>query len=249
MLDIAADHSAVPKVGEARIACENVSVRIPLYTASHLTLTNAALRVGTGGRLACESGRIPEVLALDGVSLDLGPGTRLGLTGHNGAGKTTLLRVMAGILPPTSGTVSTHGRIAVLINPSMGLSPEITGREAIRIQSLIAGASRSEHARALDEIIDFTELGPFVDLPISTYSAGMRTRLAFSTATAYSADIVLIDEGIGAGDAAFRVKAKERLTRWLGAAGIVVLASHSETLINEICDRKLRLDHGRISSP
>jgi len=128
----------------------------------------------------------------------------------------------------------------------MGLSPEITGREAIRIQSLIAGASRSEHARALDEIIDFTELGAFVDLPISTYSAGMRTRLAFATATAYSADIVLIDEGIGAGDAAFRVKAKERLTRWLGAAGIVVLASHSETLINEICDSRLTLDHGRI---
>lgn len=246
MLDYTVIQCSSPRVSEPRIVLDSVSVRIPLYAAPHLTLTNAALRVGTGGRLAFDSGRIPEVLALDNISLDLLPGTRLGLTGHNGAGKSTLLRVIAGILTPTSGAVSVVGRIAVVINPSMGLNPEITGREAVRIQSLIAGATRREHARALEEIADFTELGAFLDLPISTYSTGMRTRLAFATATAYAADIVLIDEGIGTGDADFRVKANQRLKTWLGEAGIVILASHSEALLQENCDRALRLDHGRV---
>jgi ABC-type polysaccharide/polyol phosphate transport system ATPase subunit len=202
--------------------------------------------VGTGGRLAFESGRVPEVLALDDVSLDLGPGMRLGLTGHNGAGKTTLLRVMAGILSPTSGSVQTAGRIAVVINPTMGLNPDITGREAILVQSLIAGASHREHARALDDIASFTELGPFLDLPVGTYSAGMRTRLAFATATAFAADIVLIDEGIGAGDSNFAAKAKQRLDGWLGEAGIVVMASHSEAILRDSCKVRLHLDKGRL---
>ena len=231
---------------QPRLKLDSVSVRIPVYSASYLTLTNATLRVGTGGRLAHHTGRVSHVLALDSITLDLGPGTRLGLTGHNGAGKTTLLRVMAGILRPTSGAVTVSGRIALVINPSMGLNPDITGREAIRIQSLIAGASRKEHALALEEIIDFTQLGAFVDLPISTYSAGMRTRLAFATATAYPADIVLIDEGIGTGDAEFRMRAKQRLQCWLGIAGIVVLASHSEALIEENCDTTIRLERGKI---
>ena len=229
-----------------RILLDRVSVRIPLLSTPHLTLTNATLRVGTGGRLAFESGRVPEVLALDEVSLDLGPGTRLGLIGHNGAGKTTLLRVMAGILSPTSGTAKIDGRVAVVINPAMGLNPQSTGREAIHVQSLIAGASRAECARAIEDIAVFTELGPFIDLPVCTYSSGMRTRLAFATATAYAADIVVIDEGIGAGDRDFATKAKARLKSWLGEAGIVVMASHSETLLKENCDMRLELDKGKI---
>ena len=232
-----------------RVVLDHVSVRIPLFSTPHLTLTNAALRVGTGGRLAIHSGRAPEVLALDDVSLDLAPGTRLGLTGHNGAGKTTLLRVMAGILSPTSGTALINGRTAVVINPSMGLNPDATGREAIFVQSLIAGASRKEYALAVDGIAEFTELGPFLDLPVSTYSTGMRTRLAFATATAYAAEIVLIDEGIGAGDSNFAAKAAERLRAWLGEAGIVVLASHSDALLKANCDQTLRLDKGKLVLP
>jgi ABC-type polysaccharide/polyol phosphate transport system ATPase subunit len=229
-----------------RIVLQNVSVNIPLLSARHLTLTNAALRFGTGGKLAMSSANVPFVMALDDVTMDLKAGTRLGLTGHNGAGKTTLLRVMAGILPPTKGTSKVSGRVALIINPTMGLNPELTGREAIRIMSLIGGASRAEYLRAFTDIADFTELGPFIDLPVSTYSTGMRMRLAFATATAYPAEIILIDEGIGAGDADFAAKAADRLRSWLGAAGIVVIASHSDALLAANCDKLLRLEKGRV---
>ncbi|TIW88845.1 MAG: ATP-binding cassette domain-containing protein, partial [Mesorhizobium sp.] len=141
--------------------------------------------------------------------------TRLGLCGHNGAGKTTLLRVLAGILKPTSGTAAITGDTAVLIKPSMGLSPELTGREFIRLQSLMAGISPREVEQQIDSIIDFSELGDFIDLPVRTYSAGMQTRLSFSAVTAYPTDIVLLDEGLGTGDESFQKKARERMDHWL----------------------------------
>lgn len=234
---------------EPAIRLERVSVRIPLLSTPHRSLTKVALRLGTGGRLAMESGRPPEIVALDEISMEIGPGTRLGLQGHNGSGKTTLLRVIAGILTPTSGEVSVRGRVAAVINPSVGTNPESTGYETILVQSLIAGASRDEHERAIDAIATFTGLGPYLRLPIRTYSAGMRTRLAFAVATAYPADIVLIDEAIGTGDSTFAARAKERLETWLGKAGIVVMASHSEALLKAYCELMMRLEAGKILAP
>ncbi|ESW92239.1 ATP-binding cassette domain-containing protein [Mesorhizobium sp. M1060] len=229
------------------IHLSDVTVRIPVWSApANRSLKQAALRFTTGGRLlAGDSGRF-EVAALDGVSLDLKPGTRLGLSGHNGAGKTTLLRVLAGILKPTSGTAVINGDSAVLITPSMGLSPELTGREFIRLQSLMTGIAPREIERQTESIIEFSELGDFINLPVRTYSSGMQTRLSFSVVTAYPTDIVLLDEGLGTGDASFQKKARERMEHWLNNAAIVVLASHSDALIRSMCSSAVFLEKGRV---
>jgi len=229
------------------IQLTDVTVRIPIWSVpANRSLKQAALRFTTGGRLlAGEAGRF-EVAALDGVSLDLQPGTRLGLCGHNGAGKTTLLRVLGGILKPTSGTAAIEGSTAILIKPSMGLSTELTGREFVRLQSLMAGISPKEVDRQIDSIIDFSELGDFIDLPVRTYSTGMQTRLSFSAVTAYPADIVLLDEGLGTGDESFQRKARDRMDHWLNNAAIIVLASHSDALIRSMCRSAVYLEKGRI---
>lgn len=229
------------------IQLTNVTVRIPIWSApANRSLKQAALRFTTGGRLlAGGSGRF-EVAALDGVSLDLQAGTRLGLCGHNGSGKTTLLRVLAGILKPTTGTALIEGDTAVLIMPSMGLSPELTGREFIRLQSLMTGIAPKDVDRQIDSIIEFSELGDFIDLPVRTYSTGMQTRLSFSVVTAYPTDIVLLDEGLGTGDESFQKKARDRMEHWLNNAAIVVLASHSDALIRSMCNSAVYLEKGRI---
>jgi ABC-type polysaccharide/polyol phosphate transport system ATPase subunit len=234
-------------MSQPSIRLSDVAVRIPIWSApANRSLKQAALRFTTGGRLlAGDSGRF-EVAALDGVSLDLQPGTRLGLCGHNGAGKTTLLRVLAGILKPTSGTATIKGDTAVLIKPSMGLSPELTGREFVRLQSLMAGISPKDVEQKIESIIDFSELGDFIDLPVRTYSAGMQTRLSFSAVTAYPTDIVLLDEGLGTGDESFQKKARDRMDRWLNNAAIIVLASHSDALIRSMCHSAIYLEKGRI---
>ena len=126
------------------------------------------------------------------------------------------------------------------------MNPDSTGREFIRVQSMIDGASSDRIEAALEDIIEFTELGEYIDLPLRTYSAGMQTRLSFAVATAYDADIVLIDEGLGAGDASFQMKAEKRFNEWLGKAGIVVLASHSDALIERFCNRIAILQQGRL---
>lgn len=229
------------------IALHDVVLHIPLYTSpQQRSLKQRAINMSTGGRLAFDAASVPTVVALDGVSIDLPPGTRLGLLGHNGAGKTTLLRVIAGILRPTEGLVTLRGKVSVFLNPTLGMNPEMTGREFIVIQSLISGASRDQIDDQMESIITFTELGHYIDLPVRIYSAGMQTRLIFAVATAYDADIVLLDEGLGAGDQSFQEKAARRFDEWLDRAGIVVLASHSRPLIDRICNRQIRLEHGRI---
>lgn len=234
-------------MADPQITLENVSVHIPIYSApQHHSMKQRAMNISTGGRIATGSKSIPYIVALDSISLDMPSGSRLGLVGHNGAGKTTLLRTIAGILKPTGGRVYLQGRPSIFINPSLGMNPEITGREFIEIQSYISGVSRSEIKAKMQSIVEFTELNEFIDLPIRTYSAGMQTRLSFAVATAYEAEIVLLDEGLGTGDATFQEKATKRLETWLGQAGIVVLASHSNELVNSICDRVVELDHGKI---
>lgn len=186
------------------------------------------------------------VTALDKVSFSLSPGDRLGLVGMNGAGKTTLLKVLYGIYSPTSGKVIVDGRVDALFNVSLGFRPEATGRRNIVLRGLINGWSISEIERRMDEIIDFSDLGQFIDLPLKSYSQGMAARLAFSVATALEPEILLLDEWIGAGDAQFQEKAKHRLTELTKRAGIVVLASHNTKIIDTICNKTLELEAGRV---
>ena len=170
----------------------------------------------------------------------------MGLIGHNGSGKSTLLKLLGGIYRPTSGTVSRAGVVGSLLDISLGMSPDATGRENIFLRGALQGMSRSEIARLVPGIIEFSELGDFIELPMRTYSSGMLLRLAFSVATVLSPDILLMDEWLSVGDEAFQSKAEARLHEVVSRTSILVIASHSANLISGQCNRVLYLDHGRL---
>jgi ABC-2 type transport system ATP-binding protein/lipopolysaccharide transport system ATP-binding protein len=229
----------------SQIQLKHVSVAFPIYDASSRSLKKRVLGAATGGRIRSESG--PSVVqALDDVTLHFKHGDRVGLVGHNGAGKTTLLRVLAGIYEPGGGTVRVEGSVAPLFDITLGMDPESTGYENIMLRGLYLGLSRDAIRERMPEIAEFTELGSFLDLPIRTYSAGMRMRLAFAVSTSIHPDILLLDEGIGAGDAAFLEKANRRLQDFTNRAAIIVLASHSEQLVKQLCPVSVLMEHGRV---
>jgi lipopolysaccharide transport system ATP-binding protein len=202
----------------------------------------------TGGRVMGGAHDIVTVRAIDGLTIDIKDGDRIGLVGHNGSGKTTLLRVIAGIYKPASGSVSIEGKVGALLDPTAGMDPEATGIENIFLRGHLLGMTREEIADRLDDIASFTELGEFLNLPLRTYSAGMGARLAFAVSTSMQNDILLIDEGIGAGDASFQEKAQQRIEGLFNRTSIVLLASHSEELITRFCNRRLRMEHGRLTA-
>jgi ABC-type polysaccharide/polyol phosphate transport system ATPase subunit len=191
-------------------------------------------------------GRHHYVRALDDVSIDLRHGDRLAVIGHNGSGKSTLLKVLAGIYPPQAGRVESDRPVSGMFNISLGFRSEATGYRNIMLKGLIAGKTRAEIEAAIPEIAAFTELGPYLDMPLRTYSSGMAMRLAFSVATAFSSDILLMDEWIGAGDAQFREKIVKRMTGFVESAHILVLASHSAQLLRRVANRAIWLEAGRI---
>lgn len=232
----------------ASIQLDNIAVSFPIYDASSRSLKTRLLGAGTGGRIqsGSGSGKLSVVQALDCVSLGFEHGDRVGLVGHNGAGKTTLLRVLAKIYEPSAGHVRIDGHVAPLFDVTLGMDPEGTGYENIMLRGLFLGLSHKEIRRRVDDIADFTELGDFLSLPIRTYSAGMRMRLAFAVSTSIEPDILLLDEGIGAGDAAFLEKANRRLGEFTDKAAIIVLASHSEALIKRMCTKAVLMEHGRV---
>ncbi|MER9652421.1 ATP-binding cassette domain-containing protein [Mesorhizobium sp. M0152] len=204
-------------------------------------------RSALGGNIA-KSGTKQVVQALDGVSFELKAGDRLGLVGPNGAGKTTLLKVLYGIYQPSGGTISIAGKVDALFNIHIGFRPEATGRRNIVLRGLISGWTAAEIEEKMEEIIDFSELGDFIDLPFKAYSQGMAARLAFAAATALEPEILLMDEWIGAGDASFQEKAKRRMDELAEKAGIIVLASHDDALIQRVCTKKMTLRAGRVES-
>jgi len=230
----------------ARILFENATVRYPVYSARAFSLRNNILALGTGGRLSEDARHVPTVTALDSINLDLQSGDRLGLIGHNGSGKSTLLRTMAGIFRPASGRALIDGRVSTVFGLGAGLQEDLSGYDNIMRMSMMLGASRREAKANIPEIEEFTELGDFLSLPVSTYSDGMRTRLTFAVATAAHPEILLIDEVLGAGDASFQERAKERMGRFIEKASIFVLASHSQELIEKFTNRVVRLEHGQI---
>lgn len=189
--------------------------------------------------------QIESIRALNGLSLDLREGSRLALVGSNGAGKSTLLRVMAGVLTPTRGTVRTVGRVGALLDANLGMNPEATGFDNIFLRGMFLGESRQGMSARVDEIADFSGLGDRLRHPMYTYSAGMRTRLAFSIATSIDPEILLIDEGIATADAEFTKRATARMHEFMGRAGILVLASHSNSLVRAFCDEAVVLEKGR----
>jgi ABC-type polysaccharide/polyol phosphate transport system ATPase subunit len=224
-------------------------LRLAYHVREKLTLRPRATRVSqhTGGTIT-GAGRHRFVTALDGVSFELEAGDRLGLVGANGAGKTTLLKVLYGIYEPTAGNLEIKGKVDALFNISIGFRQEATGRRNILLRGLINGWTEDQIAARTEEIIEFSELGDFIDMPFRSYSQGMAARLAFAIATTMEPEILLMDEWIGAGDAAFQVKAKQRMNELAEKAGIIVLASHSEELLKKTCNKRLELERGRVKS-
>ncbi len=205
---------------------------------------NSGLAVA--GNLIRTSGNRLAVAALHNVSLTLREGDRLGIVGSNGSGKTTLLRVMAGIFSPTAGAVDVEGRIATMFTIGLGMQGDASGLRNIYLSGIVSGATRKQIKKVLPEIIEFTELGEYLHLPLRTYSQGMAMRLKFACATAFQPDILLLDEWIGAGDADFQKKAQARMSSLLADSGIVVLASHNITLMRNIAEKVLWLEKGQV---
>jgi ABC-2 type transport system ATP-binding protein len=231
----------------ASIILSNASVEIPVFAVGNNSLKTTLLRKAVGGKFA-QTGHNLIIKALNNISLEVRNGERIGLVGQNGAGKTTLLRVLAGVYPPTSGAVQVIGRASPMFDISLGMSPDSTGIENIRVCGGLWGLSRAEIAAGIDDIVEFTELGDYLKIPVRTYSAGMLLRLSFAIATLRQPEILLLDEIIGVGDASFMAKAKARLKKVVNRAQILVVSSHSDVIIRDLCDKVIWLDKGSIAA-
>ena len=226
---------------------EGVTVDFPIYSVGTRSLKKRLLRKG-GGNIGRDAEDRLCVRALDQVSLAFARDDRVALIGRNGAGKTTLLRVLAGAYEPTKGQVWRQGQTASLLNVSLGIDLEATGYENIFMRGLLLGLTPEQVRERTGEIEAFTELGGYLAMPVHTYSAGMRLRLAFAVCTCGAPDILLMDEWFSVGDAAFIEKVRRRLENLVERSGILVLASHNLTLLKRICTKAVLLEEGRVKS-
>ncbi|MBN4666579.1 ABC transporter ATP-binding protein [Pandoraea nosoerga] len=229
------------------IELKSVHLRYPLmghYSHSLQSLLSQKVGGVLGGSRKTEL--VNYVHALRDISLRIDDGCRLGIVGHNGAGKTTLLRVLSGVYPPTSGEVTLRGKISALTDFTLGMEPNATGLKNIVFRLVFMGFSFREANKAVDEIVEFSELGDFINLPVRTYSTGMFLRLAFAISTHFTPDILILDEVIGAGDESFRAKAKARLDKLITSSRIVVLSSHDLGAVKSYCDRAILMEQGQI---
>ena len=186
-----------------------------------------------------------KLVAVNDVSLRLEAGDSLALLGHNGSGKTTLLRILAGIFVPTSGHVQFRGTLGNALNTNLGFRNEVTGRRNIALKAIVSGYKRSQIPALIEDVEDFAELGPFLDQPLYTYSAGMRARLTFGVATAIKHDILILDEWLSAGDQQMQDRVKDRMHGFVQQASITVLASHTNNLLRQVCNKGIIMEHGR----
>ena len=231
----------------ASIELVDASVEIPIYNSRGRSLKTTLLR-RVGGQVEMDGRDVVKVRALRQISLSLTPGDRLALIGHNGAGKSTLLRVFSGSYEPSSGTAEIHGTVSSLIDMMMGMDPELTGADNIILRGVFVGMSLKEARLAIPEIAEFSELGPYLHLPMRTYSSGMLMRLAFAISTTRFPEILLFDEMISFGDASFASRAKARVGAMLGKASILALASHDLGSLKTYCNRAIMLHQGMIVS-
>lgn len=228
------------------IQLRNVSVEFPIYNSPSRSLKNRVLNIATGGKIERKTDRLVIVSGLDDISLSFREGDRIGLIGHNGSGKTTLLRVLSGIYIPTQGEAIINGACISLINISLGIDPDATGYENIRLRAAMMGMSPREISEKIEEIAEFSGLGDFLEVPFRTYSSGMQLRLAFATSTAVRPEILIMDEWLSTGDENFKDRANQRMTELVDSTKILVLASHSRELLSRNCNRVVWLDHGRV---
>lgn len=222
------------------IKAENVSMRFRLSADRISSMKEYVVRMLTG-RL-----RYKEFWALRNVSFSVEKGEVLGVIGHNGAGKSTLLKAISGILRPTEGSVTVRGNIVPMLELGSGFDFDMTGRENIFLNGAILGYSKEFLAAKYQEIVDFSELGDFIDEPLRNYSSGMMMRLAFSIATVVEPEILIVDEILAVGDADFQAKSKRRMMELMSGGTTVLLVSHTLSQVREMCDKVLWIEHGQV---
>lgn len=225
-----------------RLTVENAGLSYPIRSSAQIrNFEQKNERIVTS-----PSGKAIAFNALTDISFDLKSGARLGIIGKNGSGKTTLLQLISQILVPDYGRVHVEGTASNLININLGIQPGASAQRNITLRGLAYGQSLKSIDEKRADIIEFAELGEFVDFPVETYSAGMRMRLNFAIATAFDPEILILDEWLSAGDIAFRQKASERMNKFVQKAGILVLATHTKPLLTSNCDRVIWIDEGKI---
>lgn len=228
----------------AHILLNNLCVDFPIFNTSARSLKQQLMQAATGGRMGSNEQGCVVVRALENICLDLKEGDRLGVTGPNGAGKSTLLRVISGVYEPTGGSATVEGKVASLIDLSLGMDGEATGIENIFLRGALLGFKRHWLSTKVKEIVDFAGIGEFIEMPFRTYSTGMQMRLAFSIATLQQPEILVMDEWLSVGDADFQEKSQLRLNEIINKTSILVIASHSPELIKRVCNRSIQLERG-----
>jgi teichoic acid transport system ATP-binding protein len=222
------------------VKVDDVSITYRTTFERKPTLKQALVRFGRGERA------VREVQALKNISFEVTNGTSMGIIGANGAGKSTLMRAMAGILPPTSGSIEVWGKASTLLALGVGFNQSLSGRENIILGGLATGLSRKEVEERANDVAEWTELGDFIDMPMRTYSSGMSARVGFSVAVHMEPDILMIDEALSTGDAHFREKANAKMAELRESARAMFLVSHGLGSIKEMCNEAIWLDRGTL---
>lgn len=230
----------------SHVKAQNLVVEMPVYELSSRSMKMRMLNKLAASRIGSTGNGVTVVRALQGVSFEFGDGDRVGLIGSNGSGKSTLLRVLAGIYEPSAGHLDIDGKAVALLEMGLGMDDSMTGYQNIKLRGMLLGMSPEEVEAKTAEIAEFTSLGDYLHLPIRAYSSGMRIRLAFAISTAVEAELLLLDEVIGVGDAAFLEKANARLKAFHEKANIVFIASHSGAVISDMCNKVMWLDGGHL---
>ena len=227
------------------IDLKNISIYFPLLeTKGARSLKNNILNK-VGGVFFSEK-KIPYIRALDNITINFNIGDRVGLVGHNGSGKSTFLKLLAGVYAPSTGVINIHGRISAILDIFMGLDIELTGYENTKLRSTLNYFTKKDFEKFYENVLEFSELGNFIDLPVKAYSNGMRLRLAFALATYMQPEIFVIDEMISVGDAKFAQKAENRLGKIIEKTKILFIASHNKDILNKYCNKIIEFKNGKI---
>jgi lipopolysaccharide transport system ATP-binding protein len=231
----------------SHVKLSGVTLDYPIYSVRAKSLRSSMFNLAIGGRLYKSQSDITQVRALNNVHIQAEEGDRLALVGHNGSGKTTLLKVISGIYEPDAGDVEIGGELTSMISHGAGLDPEVTGLQNIYNLGAMRMMSKKAIDARIDGIVEFSELGGFAKLPLKTYSAGMTARLMFAVATEFPADILVLDEWLGAGDVQFVQKASQRMREFVEKARIVILGTHDSTLVRSVCNKVCELEAGQVT--
>lgn len=231
----------------AKISVKDASIDFPIYNGLNKSIKNSIINATVGGYIKKNyNTNVITVNALKNINLKISKGDRVGVLGSNGSGKTTLLRMLSGIYFPTQGNIHIEGDICSLININLGIDAEATGRENIKFRAAMMGLKAEKLKEIQKDIIEFSGLGEYIELPYRTYSSGMQMRLLFSISTCVNPTILIMDEWLSVGDADFSSRAEQKLNELIDVTDILIIASHSEELLKKICNRFIFLENGEI---